>query len=106
MGQEQLQYTRAVQKQLKALPAEARLHLETHLENLALLIGATSPERLLQLLARDEEGFVTSVQGARVHFVVNAAARTLFVHRLELSPVNERPAAAESAAALRGTLIP
>jgi hypothetical protein len=102
MGKEQLQYTRAAQRRLNALPAEVLLHLETHLENLALLIGATSPERLLQLLARDEEGFVTSVQGARVHFVVNAAARTVLIHRLELLPVNENPAAAGSAAAVEG----
>jgi GTP cyclohydrolase FolE2 len=102
MGNEQLQYTRAAQRQLQALPAEVRLHLETHLENLALLIEATSPERLLQLLARDEEGFVTSVQGARVHFVVNAAARSVLVHRLEQLPVNERAATDESAAALEG----
>lgn len=101
MGHE-LQYTRAAQRRLQVLPAEVRLHLETHLENLALLIEATSPERLLQLLARDEEGFVTSVQGARVHFVVNAAARTLLVHRLEMLPVNERPAAAGAAAASEG----
>jgi len=100
MGNEQLQYTRAAQRRLQALPAEARLHLETHLENLALLIEATPPERLLQVLARDEEGFVTSVQGMRVHFVVNAATRTVLVHRLELVPVSERPAAARSAAVL------
>jgi hypothetical protein len=97
MGKEQLQYTRAAQRRLKTLPAEVRLHLETHLENLTHLIGATSPERLLQLLARDEEGFVSSVQEARVHFVVNAATCTVLVHRLELLPVNERPAAAAAA---------
>lgn len=102
MGHEQLQYTRAAQRRLQMLPAEVRVHLETHLENLALLIGATSPGRLLELLARDEEGFVTSVEGAQVHFVVNAAACTVLVHRLELLPVNEHSAAAESAAALKG----
>lgn len=95
----QLQYTKAARARLKALHAEVRLHLETHLENLTLVIGATSPERLLQLMARDEEGFVTDVPGARVHFVVNAAARTLLVHRIELLPVNELPAAVESSAA-------
>jgi hypothetical protein len=100
MGTEQLQYTRAAQRRLQALPAELRLHLETHLENLSLLIEATPPERLLQLLVRDEEGFVTSMQGTQVHFVVNTATRTVLVHRLELLPANERPAAAGSAAAL------
>jgi len=100
MGNEQLQYTRAAQRRLQALPAEVQLHLETHLENLALLIAATPPERLLQLLTRDEEGFVTSVQEMRVHFVVNAATRTFLVHRLELVPVSERPDAARSAAIL------
>lgn len=102
MGKDQLQYTRAAHRRLHALPAEVRLHLDTHLENLVLLIGSTSPKRLLQLLARDEEGFVTSVEGARVHFVVNAAARTVLIHRLELLPVNENPAAAASAAAVEG----
>ncbi len=98
MGQGQLQYTRAARVRLRGLPAEVRLHLETHLENLALLIGATSPERLLQILTRDEEGFVTLVQGARVHFVVNAAARSLLVHRIELPPLDEHPVAVESPA--------
>jgi hypothetical protein len=101
MGQGQLQYTRAARVRLQVLPAEARLYLETHLENLALLIESVSPERLLQLLARDEEGFVTSVQGTRVHFVVNAAARTLLVHRIEL-PVDGPPAAVGSPAAIDG----
>jgi hypothetical protein len=99
MASEQLQYTRAARARLQALPAEVRLYLETHLENLALLVEATSPERLLQLLARNEEGFVASVQGTRVHFVVNAAARTLLVHRIELLPVNELPAAVGPSAA-------
>jgi hypothetical protein len=79
-----------------------RLHLETHLENLALLVEATSPERLLQLLARQEEGFVTAVEGARVLFVVNAATRTLLVHRIELLPVDKPPAAVASSAAFNG----
>jgi hypothetical protein len=102
MGNEQLQYTRAARTRLKVLPAEVRLHLETHLENLALLIGATSPEHLLQVLTRDEEGFVAAVAGARVHFVLNAAARTLLVHRIELPPVNELPAAVTSSADFNG----
>ncbi len=101
MGYEQLQYTRAARVRLQMLPVEARLYLETHLENLALLIEAVSPERLLQLLARDEEGFVTTVHGAQVHFVVNAAARTLLVHRIGLPSVDES-AAVKSPAAFDG----
>ncbi len=99
MGKGQLQYTRAARGRLRVLPAEVRLHLETHLENLALLIGATSPERLLQILTRDEEGFVTTVQEARVHFVVNAAALSLLVHRIDLPQMDEHPAAVEPPAA-------
>jgi len=63
-----------------------RLHVETHLENLALLAQATSPERLSSVLHRDEEGFVTVVVGVQVHFVLHAAGRTLLVHRLAQEP--------------------
>jgi hypothetical protein len=64
------------------LPAEVRVHLETHLENLALLMEAT-PERLTSLLERAEDGFVTTVQGARVLLSVDTSARTLLVYGVE-----------------------
>lgn len=57
--------------------------------NLALLIEGLAPERLPQLLAHEDEGFVTTVQGARVRFVVAPAARALLVHRIETLPERE-----------------
>lgn len=86
MRNPRLQYTRAARARLLRLPLEPRLYVETHLENLALLAEATSPERLASVLTRDEEGFVTQVRGVRVHFVLNAVARTLLVHRLDPEP--------------------
>lgn len=86
-------YTRAARRRLQALPPEVRLHVETHLENLVLLVRASPPAQLPQLLARGEEGeegFVTAVPGARVHYVIDAVARTLLIHRLEALPGSER----------------
>jgi len=68
------------------MPAEVRLHVETHLENLALLVEDLSPERFAAVLRRDEEGFVTGVKGVQVHFVLNAVARSLLVHRIAQEP--------------------
>ncbi len=73
---------------LQSLPFDVRLHLETHLENLALLAEATSPERLSGMLERDEEGFLTSFRGVQVHFVVNAVARTMLVYRIDAPPAH------------------
>jgi hypothetical protein len=100
MRNQRLLYTRAARTQLQKLPAELRLHVETHLENLALWVEATSPERLSSVLRRDEEGFVTVVRGVQVHFVMNALARTLLIHRLAQAPAyawepSERPAGHE-----------
>jgi hypothetical protein len=91
--QERLLYTRAARTRLHALPAEVRLHLETHMANLALLIEGLAPERLPELLAHEDEGFVTLVPGARVRFVVAPAARALLVHRIEVLPEREEAAA-------------
>lgn len=88
MRNQRLLYTRAARVRLQELPAELRLHVETHLENLALLAEATSTERLSSMLRRDEEGFVTVVRGLQVHFVLNAVARTLLVHRLVQAPAH------------------
>ncbi|WP_224363719.1 hypothetical protein [Hyalangium versicolor] len=90
MRHPRLFYTRAARRRLQGLPAEVRLHLENHLENLALLVKASPPERLPQFLARVEEGFVTAVKGVRVLFVVDATARTLLIHRIEVLP-GDRP---------------
>ena len=83
MGHIRLLYTRAARLRLQDLPAEVRLHLETHMENLALLIERLPPERLPQLLAHEEESFVTLVPEARVRFVVAPTAHTLLIHRIE-----------------------
>ncbi len=87
MKNQRLLYTRAARTRLHGLSLDLRLHVETHLENLALLAAATSPERLSAVLTRTEEGFVTEVRGLRVHFVLNAVARTLLVYRLAQAPV-------------------
>jgi hypothetical protein len=97
--QDRLLYTRAARARLQALPAEVRLHLETHMANLALLVEGLAPERLPQLLAHEDESFVTAVPGARVLFVVAPTARALLVHRIEALP--EREAAAAGHAPLR-----
>jgi hypothetical protein len=85
-----LHYTRAARTRLQTLPPEVRLNLENHLENISELVMALPPERLLQFLARGEEGFVTAVEGVRVLFVVDATVRTLLIHRLEALPGDER----------------
>ena len=82
-GHGRLLYTRAARTRLRSLPPEVRLHLETHLENLALLLEGLPPERLLHLFAREDEDFVTWVSGSRVRFVVAPASRALLVHRIE-----------------------
>ena len=92
MRHARLHYTRAARTRLQALPPEVRLDLETHLENLAVLVRESPPQRLLQLLARGEEGFVTAVKGVRVLFVVDATVRTLLIHRIEALPGDEREA--------------
>lgn len=83
MSHERLTYTRAAKMRLQMLPAELRVHLETHLENLALLVEGIGPERLAQILAREEEGFVTDIPGVRVLFSVAPASRVLLIHRIE-----------------------
>jgi hypothetical protein len=83
MASGRLFYTRAASTRLQMLPAEQRLHVETHLENLALLVGTSPPERLSHLLSREEEGFVAFIKGVRVLFVVDSTARTLLIHSIE-----------------------
>ena len=82
MRRDRIFYTRTAKGGLDLLPVEARMHLETHLGNLTLVLEAT-PERLPQLLAHVEGAFVTTVQGARALFTVDTSARSLLVHRVE-----------------------
>jgi len=84
MAHDRLLYTRAAKVRLDQLPVEARVHLETHLENLSLFLEA-APDRLPGMLDRIEDGFVTTVQDVRVLFTVDTSARTLLVHRVEAS---------------------
>jgi hypothetical protein len=102
IGHERLLYTRAARLRLQALPAEVRIHLETHMENLALLIEGMPPERLPQLLAHEEESFVTLVAGAQVRFVIAPAARALLIHRIEALPASGEAEAEEPALGLKG----
>lgn len=64
--------------------------------NLALLIEGLATEHLPQLLAHEDEGFVTAVAGARVRFVVAPAARALLVYRIETLPEREAAPAVHS----------
>lgn len=69
--------------QLKRLPEDVRLHIETHLENLALVLEQDAPEALLARLPREDEGFVADVGGALIYFSVDTTLRALTVQRLE-----------------------
>lgn len=92
MSRDRLLYTRAAKVRLDLLPAEVRVHLETHLENLALLTE-TMPDRLPVMLERGEDGFVTMVQGIRVYLTVDTSARSILIHRIESFPRAARGAA-------------
>ncbi|RKH50343.1 hypothetical protein [Corallococcus llansteffanensis] len=74
-------YSRRAERQLQRLPGEARLHLENHLENFALLMrSAVSLEPVLSRLKRSEDGFVMTVEGLQVSFALDTVARVLLVH--------------------------
>ncbi|MCP3137673.1 hypothetical protein [Pyxidicoccus xibeiensis] len=92
-----LLFSRRAERQLRRLPGEVRIHLETHLENLALLMGSTVPlKHLLSRLERTEEGFVTTVEGIDVSFALDTVLRVLLVHCILPAP------GAEPAAGVRG----
>lgn len=79
-------YSRRAERQLRGLTGELRLQVETHMENLSLLLGSlTSMDQALPRLRRDDEGegFVTDVEGTRVFFTLDAAMRVLLVHGVE-----------------------
>ncbi|WP_163993146.1 hypothetical protein [Pyxidicoccus caerfyrddinensis] len=79
-------FSRRAERQLQRLPGEVRVHLETHLENLALLMGSAVPlGQILDRMERDEEGFVTTVEGVRLSFALDTVLRVLLVHCI--SPV-------------------
>lgn len=72
------------------------MHLETHLENLSLLMGSAAPlTPVLERLERTEEGFVSTVEGIRVAFALDTLLRVLLVHAIE-------PAAEEARAPSAG----
>jgi mRNA-degrading endonuclease RelE of RelBE toxin-antitoxin system len=73
-------YSRRAERQLRRLPGEVRLHVETHLENVTLLLGSLGRvERMISQLERTEDGFVSTVEGFRVSFTLDTALRAVFV---------------------------
>lgn len=77
-------FSRRAERQLQRLPGELRVHIETHLENLALLLGSAVPlSQVLARMERDEEGFVTTVEGVRLSFALDTVLRVLLVHCIE-----------------------
>lgn len=57
-----------------------RLHVDTHLENLSMLLGSMGRvERMIAQLERTEEGFVSTVEGVRISFTLDTALRAVFV---------------------------
>jgi hypothetical protein len=81
-------FSRRAERQLRRLPGEVRVHVETHLENLVLLLGsAVSLAQVLSRLERGEEGFVTTVEGVRIGFALDTVLRVLLVHNI--SPESE-----------------
>lgn len=85
MSSDRLFYTRAARVRISMLPVEIRVHLDLHLENLAIVIEAM-PERLPPMLERVEGGFATTVHGMRVLLTVDTGARSLFVHAVAPFP--------------------
>ncbi|MCY1022371.1 hypothetical protein [Pyxidicoccus sp. MSG2] len=84
-------FSRRAERQLQRLPGEVRMHLETHLENLTLLLGSAVPlGQVLARLERNEEGFVTTVEGMRLSFALDTVLRVILVHCI--SPVETPPA--------------
>jgi hypothetical protein len=63
----------------------ARNAIEVRLENMAELVRQVPGEQLRQMLmpSRSGEGYVTEIDGERVHFSVDALTGLLFVHLIE-----------------------
>ncbi len=85
-------YSRRAERQPRRLPGEVRLHVETHLENLTLLLGSRGRvERVVAQLERSEEGFVSTVEGTRVSFTLDTALRAVFVDSVVPEGLQDRP---------------
>lgn len=69
--------------QLKRLPEDMRLHIETHLENLVMVLEQEQPEALLTRMTREDDGFVAQVGTTRILFSVDTSLCALTVQRLE-----------------------
>ncbi|WP_164017674.1 hypothetical protein [Pyxidicoccus trucidator] len=69
--------------QLKRLPEDMRLHVETHLENLVMVLEQEPPEALLTRMTREDDGFIANVGATRIFFSVDTSLRALTVQRLE-----------------------
>ncbi|QSQ25424.1 hypothetical protein JY651_11060 [Pyxidicoccus parkwayensis] len=81
--------SRRAERQLQRLPGEVRVHLETHLENLASLLGSPLPlAQVLARLERGEEGFTTTVEGMRLSFALDTVLRVILVHNI--APASEK----------------
>lgn len=76
--------SQAAEFRLKRLPEDMRLHIETHLENLAMVLEQDAPEVLLARLPRADEGFVATVGDAVVLFSVDTTLRALTVQRIDV----------------------
>lgn len=73
-------FSRRAERQLQRLPGGVRLDVETHLENLTLLLGSLGRvERVIAQLERSEDGFVSTVEGAQISFTLDTALRAVFV---------------------------
>ncbi len=75
--------------QLKRMPRDMQLHIETHLENLVMVLEQEAPEALLTRLTREDEGFVANVGATRILFSVDTSLRALTVQRLEQNVIKE-----------------
>ncbi len=81
-------YSRRAERQLRRLPGVVRLHVETHVENLSMLLGSLGRvERMISQLERTEEGFTSTVEGVRITFTLDTALRAVFVD--SVIPVQE-----------------
>jgi hypothetical protein len=72
-------------KQLQALPAATRFHVEAYLENLDVHLATAPHERFVERLERADEGFTADVQGAGIFFTVDIGLRIAFIRRISVS---------------------
>ena len=73
---------RDVRRILEAFPAATQLAIETHLENLGMIV-ARSPRWALRALPRQGDFFYTDVGDSRVFFTFDPVSGVLFVQRVE-----------------------